>query len=163
MIVECSEYLSEKLKVAGIKKPIITEQKKLKDSEPHLGAVLPDREEITKSGRMKSYQEELTGQTKKRTEKFSRYIYFIVIIGEFSFEKCSEIYEKFLLGLDYGLYIDSNWVELSIEEIDWVDKEDSILKSKITVQMLIKFEGGVYKDTEFKAIQLENTEVEHGQ
>lgn len=163
MIVECNEYLKGKLSTAGISKQIITNQKKLKDNnEKHFGAVLPDKEEITKSGQMKVYFDD-QGKKKKRTEKFKRIIYFIVIIGEYSFEKCSEIYEKFISSLDYGLYIDSNWAEMTIEEIDWVDKEDSILKSEITVQMLLKFEGGVYRDVDFKTIQLENVEVEHGQ
>lgn len=163
MIVECNEYLKERLKAAGIQKQIITNQKKLKDNnEKHLGAVFPDKEEITTSGQMKNYTDE-QGKKNKRTKKFSRVIYFIVIIGEYSLEKCSEIYENFLAALDYGLYINDNWTEMTIEEIDWVDKEDSILKSEITVQMLVKFEGGVYMDTDFKAIQLENTEVEHGQ
>ena len=163
MIVECNEYLKVKLKAAGIQKPIITTQKKLKDNnEKHCGAVLPDKEEVTKSGQMKFYYDD-QNKKKKRTQKFNRVVYFIVIIGEYSFEKCSELYEKFLCELDYGLYIDGNWAEMTIEEIDWVDNEDSILKSDITVQMLVKFEGGVYKDTNFKAIQLENTEVEHGE
>ncbi len=163
MIVECNEYLKEKLQAAGIQKTIITNQKKLKDNnEKRFGAVLPDKEEITKSGQMKKYIDE-HGKQKKRTKKFSRVIYFIVIIGEYSFEKCSELYEKFLSELDYGLHIDGNWTEMTIEEIDWVDKEDSILKSEITLQMLVKFEGGVYKDTGFKALELGNTEVEHGE
>jgi len=164
MIVECNEYLKEKLKAAGIQKPIIINQKKLKDNnEKRFGAVLPDKEEIATSGKMKTYTDE-QGNKKKRTQKFSRVIYFIVIIGEYSLDKCAEVYENFLSSIDYGLYIDGNWAEMTIEEIDWVDKEDSILKSEITVQMLVKFEGGVYKDTDFKAIQLENTEVEieHG-
>ncbi len=160
MILECNKYLKEKLKAAGIKTPVIETQKKLKEcNERHLGAVFPDKEEIVKSGQIESYTYE-HGKKQKRTKKFTRTLYFIVVIGEYSLEKCSEIYENFLSAIDYGLYINNNWTEMTIEEIDWVDKEDSILKSDITVQMLVKFEGGVYKDTGFKAIGLENVEVE---
>ena len=34
----------------------------------------------------------------------------------------------------------------------WFDEKDSILKSKISVQILIEFDGGIYKDSGFKKI-----------
>lgn len=162
MIVECRDYLKSKLTAAaGIKTTIFTEQKKMKsNTEQHMAAVLIEKEEIEKSGKIKIYTEELTLVKKKRTEKFSRNVYFIVIIGEWDLENCVKIYEKFISILDKGLYINGNWTEIFIDEIDWVDEEDSILKSKVTVQMLFKFSGGVFEDTGFKAINIDNVTAE---
>lgn len=161
MIVECRSYLENKLKEAGIKTNIFKEQKKLKSNqEQHTAAVLIEKEEIEKSGKIKIYIDELTPKKQKRIEKFSRVVYFIVIIGDYDLTACATTYERFISLLEKGLYINGNWTEMSIEEIDWVDEDDSILKSKITVQMLFKFEGGIFEDTEFKLINLENVTAE---
>jgi hypothetical protein len=161
MIVECKNYLKNKLKAAGIKTNIFEEQKKLKNNqEQHTAAVLIEKEEIEKSGKIKVYTDEQTSKRQKRTEKFSRIVYFIVVIGDYDLAACATIYEKFISLLDNGLYINGNFTDMSIEEIDWVDEDDSILKSKITVQMLFKFEGGIFEDTEFKHINLENVTAE---
>ncbi len=161
MIIECRDYLQDKLKAAGVKTNIFTEQKKLKaNSEQHTAAVLIDKEEIEKSGKIKIYIDEVTLEKKKRNEKFTRNIFFIVIIGEYSLDTCATIYENFINILDKGLYADGNWIDMSIEEIDWVDEEDSILKSKVTVQMLFKFEGGIFEDTGFKLINIDNVTAE---
>lgn len=161
MIIECRDYLLEKLKEANPKAPVFTEQKKLRaNDEKRMAATLIDKEEIKKSGRMKIYKDEITQKDKKRTEKFSRNIYFIVIIGDYSLDDCAVKYEKFISSLDKGLYVDGNWTDMSIEKIDWVDEEDSILKSKITVQMVFKFSGGVFNDTGFKQINIDNVNAE---
>ena len=35
---------------------------------------------------------------------------------------------------------------------DWVDKDDSILKAQVAVQIKIRFDGGVYRDTDFAKV-----------
>lgn len=52
-------------------------------------------------------------------------------------------------SLDRGIYIDGNFVPIEIEGADWVDKDDSLLKAQVAVQVMITFNGGVYRDTGF--------------
>ena len=70
-----------------------------------------------------------------------------MIIGEYTAEKAEEIYERFLRTVERGLYIDGNFTGAEIEGADWVEKEDSILKAKVAVQVKVRFDGGVYRDT----------------
>ena len=54
-----------------------------------------------------------------------------------------------MASLDRGIYIDGNFVPIEIEGADWVDKDDSLLKAQVAVQVMITFNGGVYCDTGF--------------
>lgn len=56
---------------------------------------------------------------------------------------------RFVASLDRGIYIDGNFVPIEIEGADWVDKDDSLLKAQVAVQVMITFNGGVYRDTGF--------------
>lgn len=154
MINQCREYLKGKLTAAGIKEKIITVQKDLNNNnEQHVGAVLLQKENIEKAGTFK--RGTINGVNIKRTKKFNRSVTFVVVIGEYSFENCEKIYSKFLEIIDDGINIDENYTKIEIDsDVDWVDKEDSILKSEIAVQILITFDGGVYKDTGFKQVDV---------
>lgn len=146
MIKECKEYLISKLKSAGIKSNIYTSIKKLeKSNESHVGAVLFEGDNFTRSGSKTTYKDQ-RGDKQKRVKIFNRQISFVVVIGEYEESKCEEIFEKFIGLLDRGIVIDSNYTPIEIDDADWVDENDSILKAKIAVQVKITFEGGLYKD-----------------
>ena len=152
MINECRQYLKDKLKDAGIKTKILTTMKELKiTQENHLGAVLFESDDFEKSIKKRQFIN-ANGDKQKRTQKLLRKTQFTVTIGEYSTEKCEGIFDKFMESLDSGIYIDDNYVELNPLKADWVEDKDSIIKSKIAVQILIEFVGGVYKDTGFKPI-----------
>lgn len=152
MINECRQYLKDKLKDAGIKTKIITTMKELKiTQENHLGAVLFESDDFEKSIKKRQFING-NGDKQKRTQKLERKTQFTVIIGEYSMEKCENIFDKFMELLDSGLYINGNYVELNLKKSDWVEDKDSIVKSKVASQILIEFVGGVYKDTGFKPI-----------
>lgn len=149
MIGQCKEYLIQKLKDAGIKSTVYTSIKKLeKSSESHIGAVLFEGDSFTRSG-SKTIFEDQEGVKRKRVKIFKRKISFVVVIGEYNEEKCETIFETFIGLLDRGMLIDGNFTPIEIDDADWVDENDSVLKAKIAVQVKITFEGGLYKDSTF--------------
>lgn len=162
MFLECRDYLIEKLKEAGIKTKPITSMKKLKASmEPHVGAVLFEDETLNRNGAKRIYSDQ-TGAHKRR-KVFNRDIFFSVIIGDADHLKTEEIYEAFLGTIDKGLYIQGNFTPIEVEEAEWADDEDSILKAKVAVNAKVKFIGGVYKDTDMtklSSIEIESVEKE---
>lgn len=158
MFVVCKEYLIEKLVEAGIKTAIITNEKTLKlTAESHLGAVLVDTDTFSKNGSKTVFVDEW-GNRKKRVKKYNRDITFSCIIGEYEQSKCQLILGKFLESLDTGIYIDGNHTEIELNDAEWVEEKDSILKAKIAVKLEVVFKGGVYKDTGF--IKVKNVEIE---
>lgn len=149
MIGQCKEYLIQKLKDAGIKSTVYTSIKKLeKSSESHIGAVLFEGDSFTRSG-SKTIFEDQEGVKRKRVKIFNRKISFVVVIGEYDESKCETIFETFIGLLDRGMLIDGNFTPIEIDDADWVDENDSVLKAKIAVQVKITFEGGLYKDSTF--------------
>jgi len=42
-------------------------------------------------------------------------------------------------------------VDIELGEVEWVDKEDSILKANIACQIPVTFHGGIYRDDKKKA------------
>ena len=77
---------------------------------------------------------------------------FGVIIGGYTDNEVEEIFDRFVASLDRGIYIDGNFVPIEIEGADWVDKDDSLLKAQVAVQVMITFNGGVYRDTGFSPL-----------
>lgn len=153
MYTETKNYLLERLKASGLKSNPYTSQKALeKSQESHIGAVLFERETLERDGSKIRYRDE-TGAMKKRRKVFARTLSYAVILGDYTDEAVEEMYQAFLSGLDDGLYIDGNYVPITIESADWVDKDDSILKAKVAVQVLISFSGGVYRDTGFAPVK----------
>lgn len=70
-----------------------------------------------------------------------------VVIAEQNEERLEQILEEFLVNLDKGFDDGAgNWVGLSVGEVDWVDEEDCVLKSKIAVEIPITFTYGIYRD-----------------
>ena len=72
---------------------------------------------------------------------------FKVVIGEYTEETCEEIFLAFLEALENGIHIEGNYVDIEIGQVEWVEKEDSILKANIACQIPITFHGGIYRDT----------------
>lgn len=146
---ESKQYLIDKLKAAGIKsKPFTTEKALEKSQESHIGAVLFERETFTRNGSKKRYRDE-EGTLHKRRKIMERATTFGVIIGGYTDDEVEEIFDRFVASLDRGIYIDGNFVPIEIEGADWVDKDDSLLKAQVAVQVMITFNGGVYRDTGF--------------
>ncbi len=158
MIGQCRDYLIQKLKTAGIKSKVHTSIKILeKSNESHVGAVLFESDAYTRSG-SKTIYEDQEGVKRKRVKVFERKTSFMVVIGEYEESKCESIFENFIALLDRGIIIDGNFTAIEIEDADWVDENDSILKAKIAVQVKIIFDGGIYKDSMFGTVsELEQT------
>lgn len=153
MYKETKNYLLEHIKASGLKSNPYTSQKSLeKSQESHIGAVLFERETLERDGSKTRYRDEM-GAQKKRRKVFSRTLSYTVILGDYTDEAVEEMYQAFLSGLDDGIYIDGNYVPITVENADWVDKDDSILKAKVAVQVLVSFAGGVYRDTGFAPIR----------
>ena len=51
-----------------------------------------------------------------------------------------------------GIYVNGDYVPIEVEGADWVDKDDSILKAQVAVQIRIRFDGGLYRDTNFAKV-----------
>lgn len=159
MIVECSNYLIDKVNKAGIKTKVKTTLKDLKaSSESHIGAVLFEDDEFEKNIQKVIYTDEL-GNKKKRKKIFDRKTTFSVVVGEYEQVKCQNIFSNFMTLIESGIYIDGNYVEIIPKKAAWVEDKDSILKSKVAVQILIEFNGGIYKESGFKKIEDIDIEV----
>lgn len=149
MIEECKSYLVQKVKEAGIKSIVHTTMKNLVSSqESHIGGVLFEGDKFEKSGSKTIYKDDF-GNKYKRFKKFDRKTSFTIIIGEYDQSKCELIFENFMMALDDGIVVNGNFVPIEVEDADWVDKDDSILKAKVAVQVKVIFDGGIYKDSQY--------------
>ena len=149
---QSKKYLLEKLKAAGLKSKPYTTQKGLeKSQESHIGAVLFESEALLRNGSKTRYRDQ-EGAQKKRRKVFDRALTFTVIIGDYTDEAVETMYEKFMSSLDRGIFVDGNFVPIEPEGAEWVDKDDSILKAQVAVQVKINFRGGIYRDTDFAKV-----------
>ena len=149
MFTKCQQFLKDALKDAGIHTPPITSLKKLAlYTDSHVGAILFDQETLVRSGSKRIFKNE-RGDQQKRRKVYDRSMTFDVIIGEYTAEKAEAIYERFLNTVERGLYINGNFTAAEIEGADWVEKDDSILKAQVAVQVKVRFDGGVYRDTDY--------------
>lgn len=144
--IECRDYLVNKLTESGIKtQPFITKKKLLASYEAHAGAVLFTKETFDRISAKKNYTDQ-SGDRKQRLKVFSREVTFNVIIGDASAAVVETIFEAFMANLDRGFMLDGNYVYIEPGDAEWADDDDSILKSKMAVNVEIKFSGGIYKD-----------------
>lgn len=151
MYKDCKDYLIEHLKAAGIKtKPYTTMATLSKCADSHLGAVLFVSGSPSRNGSKTYYVDQ--GAQKKRRKVFDRKLTYKVIIGDYTDEAVEEIYESFLASLDQGIFVDGNYIAIDVGDEDWVEKDDSILKAKVAVEVTVTFDGGVYKDTGFAPV-----------
>ena len=165
---ESKAYLLAKLKEAGVKSKPYTAMKRLeKSQESHVSAVIFDKETIARNGSKKIYRDQ-QGAQKKRRKVFDRDLTFAVIIGDYSDDTVEALFEKFLESLDRGIWVNGNLVPIEAEDAEWADEEDSILKARVAVRVMVTFSGGLYRDTDFgpltnieiAAIQKNNGEEE---
>lgn len=165
LYTESKAYLLVKLKEAGLKtKPYTTIKGLEKSQESHVGAVIFEKEAISRNGSKKLYRDQ-EGAKKKRRKIFDRKLTFTVTIGDYTDDAVETMYEKFLASLDRGIWVNGDFVPLEAEGADWVNKDDSILKAQVAVQVAITFEGGLYKDTGFAPlthIEIETVEKING-
>ena len=165
LYTESKAYLLVKLKEAGLKtKPYTTIKGLEKSQESHIGAVIFEKESISRNGSKKLYKDQ-EGAQKKRRKVFDRKLTFTVTIGDYTDDAVETMFEKFLASLDRGIWVDGDFVPLEAEGADWVNKDDSILKAQVAVQVAITFEGGLYKDTGFAPlthIEIETVEKING-
>lgn len=149
LYTQAKQYLLDKLREAGLRSRPYTTQKSLeKSQESHIGAVLFDREAYARNGSKRRFTNE-KGEKHKRRKVFDRALTFTVTIGDYSDEAVEAMFERFISALDSGIYVDGNYVPIEVEGADWVDRDDSILKAQVAVQVRIIFHGGVYRDTDF--------------
>ncbi|MCM1258425.1 MAG: SON protein [Roseburia sp.] len=152
------DFLVQALKDAGIRGKIHESMKSLKNcNELHVGAVLRTGESFVRSGSKKKYTDQ-QGHRKQRNKLFVRTTNLHVVIADTDEEKVEEILTNFLKGISKGFGVDGNWTGIEIGDADWVEKEDSILKSKIAVEFDVILTGGIYTDTEIIAVELGNIE-----
>ena len=152
LYTESKNYLLEKLKGAGLKsRPYTTIKSLEKSQESHIGAVLIESETVAING-SKTYYKDQEGAQKKRRKIFDRDLAFTVTIGDYTDEAVETMYEKFMSSLDRGIFVDGNFVPIEPEGAEWVDKDDSILKAQVAVQVKINFRGGIYRDTDFAKV-----------
>lgn len=147
------EYLVQALKKAGIKARIHESLKTLESSgEIQTAGVIRYDDAFTRSGSKKTYADQ-EGLKHKRTKIWDRETKLKVIIGEATDEKCEEIFDRFLLALERGIWINGSYTPIEVGEVDWIDGKDSILRSRIAVEAVITFKGGVYRDTDYAVIE----------
>lgn len=148
MYAECKQYLIGKLKATGIRTNPYTSHKALEScQESHVGAVLFAGEDLLRNGSKTIYKD--NGATRKRRKIFDRDITMSVIIGDYSDDRVEQIFERFVQLLDKGIEVDGNYVPIEPVAADWVDRDDSILRARVAVQIKVIFHGGIYRDTDF--------------
>lgn len=140
------EYLKRCLVKAGIRNEIVTNWKNLQlKMDSHIGAILREGQTITRNGSKRNFTDQ-DGVRCVRTKVYDVDTVFKVVIGEYSEETCETIFRQFLSALGDGIRIESNYVGIEIGQVEWVEKEDSVLKSNIACQITITFHGGIYTD-----------------
>lgn len=162
---ESKAYLLAKLKEAGLKsKPYTTMKGLEKSQESHIGAVIFDQEAITRNGSKTLYKDQ-EGARHKRRKVFNRAITFTVTIGDYTDDAVETMFEQFLASLDRGIYVNGDFVPIEVDGADWVNKDDSILKAQVAVQVAVTFNGGLYRDTDFAPltkVEITGIEKKHG-
>lgn len=153
------DYIVQALKESGIKGKIHESMKSLRNcNEVHVGAVLRIGESFTRSGSKKRYGDK-EGHLKQRNKLFERITKLRIVIGDSNEQKVETILTDFLKCIGKGFVVDNNWIDIKIEEADWVESDDSILKSNIAVEFDVTLTGGIYIDTDVVEAKVENIGV----
>ena len=154
------DFLVRALINAGIRGKIHESIKSLKNSnEVHLAAILRVNESFVRSGSKKKFTDQ-EGHRKQRSKLFNRVTTLHVVIGDSDEEKVEKILTAFLEKISNGLAVDGNWVGVEIGDADWIEEQDSILKSKIAVEFDVTLTGGIYVDTNLLNVSVRNVDAE---
>ncbi len=152
------EYLETSLKNGGMTGRIYQSVGEMKHAQgTFYGAVLRGKDTPTRSKSKKFYrdQEDCSMLRRKHYDCVTEYN---VIIAAATEEKAEEVLEGFLVCLGKGFIDDNgNWVGIEPDEADWVDEDDSVLKAKVAVQVIIKCRYGIYTDAEAGALPSETS------
>lgn len=161
-MIQEKQYLIDTLKEAGIKTHVYTSIKKLTAAnEYQVAAVLKVKEKLTRSGSRKKYTDQ-EGQRMQRRKLWDRESKLRVIIADTDEDKVEEVLTQFLKILDKGIVENRNWEGINLDTVDWVEREDSLLKAKVAVQFDITFTGGVYVDKMLQGMSIGNIEESAG-
>lgn len=96
-----------------------------------------------------------------RRKYFNMTTHYNVVIADQNEAMLETIVEAFLVNLGKGYDDgDGNWVGVEAGDVDWVDEEDSVLKSKLAVEIPVTFTYGIYRDS--KAERLPDLKVDLG-
>lgn len=146
------EFLMGKLKEAGIRGRVYESLKDLKNSNGvQVGAVLRVGESFVRSGSKKRFTDD-EGRRRQRNRLFERTTVLHVVIADSDEDKVDQVLTKFLSIISKGFPVNENWVDIEIGDADWLEKNDTILKSCIVVEFDVTLHGGIYsEDTEIKA------------
>jgi hypothetical protein len=162
MLAECMDFFEKHLKDSGIKSRVYrTEKRLLNANESHIGAVLFQGEKWTPCKVTREFEKDSVPM--KRTKIWERVTTLSVVIGDYTMPSCVKVFDEFMKTLPKGFYLDENWVGFEVKDVDWAEDEDSLLKSKTAVQILITCEGGMYVDTPFVTLKsIDLKEEQHG-
>lgn len=140
------DFIVQALRTAGAKGTIHGSLKGLANcSDIHVCGVIRVEERFARSSSKRRFADQ-QGLRKQRNRLFDRVTVMHVVIGDSKEELVEEILEKFLKNVAKGFPVDGNWVTAEIGDAEWVEKDDSILKSRIAVEFDVVLHGGVYAD-----------------
>ena len=144
------EFIVNTLKSAGAKGKIHDSVKSMKNcSDVHVCAVMRVGESFTRSGSKRRFEDQ-EGHRKQRNKLFDRVTVLQVVIADANEEKVDKLLTDFLKKISKGFAVSGNWVDIEIGDADWVEENDSILKSRIAVEFDVTLKGGIYTDTDLK-------------
>lgn len=146
-------YLTDILRKSGMKGQIHTSLKSMKhEGGVYYAGILRCTDAPVRAKSRKTFRDQEDSMAIRRKHYDVTTVYNVVI-AEQNEERLEQILEEFLVNLDKGFDDGAgNWVGLRVGEVDWVDEEDCVLKSKIAVEIPITFTYGIYRDV--KAEQL---------
>lgn len=162
MYTECQGELIRALKAAGCEKAPFLSVKRMKNSaESRISAVLCEDDTVERASGKRFFKKD--GKPTRRTKLFDRIIVYSVVIGDFTQEKAEDTYEKFLLQVKKGIYVDGNYVAIEPSDAQWMGEKDHILSAKIAIQVKVICTGGLYQDTDMARLEDVNMTVEKGE
>ncbi len=153
MIIQCRQYLMSILSRMQIRGRIYTSMKELQSSNAvDYGAVLFNGESPKPSTLHRRFKTDKLSV--RRFKVFDREINFMVSFGSSKAQHTESLYEDFMKKLDKAIIDkDENYVPIRLGAVEWLDSNDSILRSELLVQIEVIFEAGLYKDHEIIKIQ----------
>lgn len=152
------EYLHEALTAAGVKK-IYKSIKELKHAAgTQYGGILRAADKPVRAKSKKSYVDQ-EGITQNRDIRYNVETTYNVVIADADEDAAEVILEKFLLNLGKGYADDhGSWLKITPEETEWLGEEDNVMKSKVAIQILIRFEYQLYVDSKMEKLP-DNTTI----
>lgn len=159
MILECRNYLEEKVRAAmGSGTKVFHTYKELAACmESHVGSVLIDSEVLTRSGAKLAPM----SSTDRTVKVYDREQAFTVTMGEYTLEALEPLYESLLGSLDRVITMNDGYgAALEVSGSEWLFKEDNILKSNVSVVVSVTCRGGLWKPLATTTIKDADIEVE---